>query len=66
MGAQKNRLIETVLLSTHNGSFEYPQHMFCLRNKKNNVQFHSPSYLEVYTLYSFIIEGELSKDSQVL
>ena len=51
LGAQKNRLIETVLLSTHNlcfileirklifllptlkpvvGSYEYPQHMFCI------------------------------------
>ena len=29
-GAQKNRLIETVLLST------YSQHMFWLSNKKNN------------------------------
>ena len=29
LGAQKNRLIEAVL-------FEYPQHMFWLRNKKNN------------------------------
>ena len=28
MGAQKNRLIETVLLSTHN--------MFWMRNKENN------------------------------
>ena len=28
LGAQKNRLIETVLL------LEYPQHMFWLRNKK--------------------------------
>ena len=31
LGAQKNRLIETVL--------EYPQHMFRLRNKKNNFQY---------------------------
>ena len=30
LGAQKNRLIKTVLLSTHN--------MFWLRNKKNNFQ----------------------------
>ena len=36
LGAQKNRLIETVLLNTHN-IFEYPQHMFWLRNKKINV-----------------------------
>ena len=33
LGAQKNRLVETVLLSTDNiclqdDSFEYPQHMF--------------------------------------
>ena len=31
MGAQKNRLIETVLLSTHN--------MFCFRNKKVNFRY---------------------------
>ena len=31
LGAQKNHLIEMVLLS--DGSFEYPQHMFWLRNK---------------------------------
>ena len=30
LGAQKNRLIETVL-------FECPQHMFWLRNKKINI-----------------------------
>ena len=24
--------------SYRDGSFEYPQHMFCLRNKKNNFQ----------------------------
>ena len=24
--------------SLHNGSFEYPQHMFWMRNKKNNFQ----------------------------
>ena len=24
------------------GSFEYPQHMFWLRNKKNNFQIHTP------------------------
>ena len=30
LGAQKNQLIETVLLSS-----EYPQHTFWLRNKKN-------------------------------
>ena len=34
--AQKNRLIETVLLSTHNICFEYPKHMFWMRNKENN------------------------------
>ena len=35
MGAQKNCLNETVLLSTHNiSSSEYPQHMFWLRNEK--------------------------------
>ena len=34
MGVQKNRLIEMVL----------PQHMFWLRNKKNNFQLHA--YLE--------------------
>ena len=33
-GAQKNRLIDW------DGSFEYPQHMFWLRNKKNNFQLH--------------------------
>ena len=33
MGVQKKRLIETVLLSTHTTTYEYPQHMFRLRNK---------------------------------
>ena len=33
VGAQKNRLIGTVLLSTHN--------MFWLRNKKNNFPLHT-------------------------
>ena len=33
-GAQKNRLIETVLLSTHNICFR-------LRNKKNNFMVHT-------------------------
>ena len=23
------------------GPFEYPQHMFCLKNKKNNIQLHT-------------------------
>ena len=27
--------------SHRDGSFEYPQHMFWLRNKKNNFQLHS-------------------------
>ena len=36
MGAQKNRLIATVLY--RDVSFEYPQHMFWLRNKKNKFQ----------------------------
>ena len=36
LGAQKYRLIETVLLSTHNNL-----HMFWLRNKKNNFQLHT-------------------------
>ena len=27
--------------SDRDGSFEYPQHMFRLRNKKNNFQLHS-------------------------
>ena len=31
LGAQKNR----------DGSFEYPQHMFWLRNKKNNFPVHT-------------------------
>ena len=34
LGAQKNRLIETVL-------FEYPQHMFWLKNKKINFPLHT-------------------------
>ena len=40
LGAQKNRLIETILLSTQkelshwDSSFEYPQHKFWLKNKK--------------------------------
>ena len=33
LGAYKNRLVETVLLSTHN--------MFWLRNKKNNFLLHT-------------------------
>ena len=28
-------------LSHRDGSFEYPQHMFWLRNKKNNFQLHT-------------------------
>ena len=28
-------------LSHQDGSFEYPQHMFWLRNKKNNFQLHT-------------------------
>ena len=28
-------------LSYREGSFEYPQHMFQLRNKKNNFQLHT-------------------------
>ena len=28
-------------LSHQNGSFEYPQHMFWLRNKKNHFQLHT-------------------------
>ena len=27
--------------SHRDDSFEYPQHMFCLRNKKNNFQSHT-------------------------
>ena len=27
--------------SHRDGSFEYPQHMFWLRNKKNNIQLHT-------------------------
>ena len=33
LGAKKNRIIETVVLSTHQIFFE---NMFCLRNRKNN------------------------------
>ena len=44
LGAQKNRLIETFGCSKEpshrDGSFEYPQHMFWLRNKK--IIFSSP------------------------
>ena len=29
--------------SHRGGSFEYPQHMFCLRNKKNNFQLRTLS-----------------------
>ena len=38
LGAQKNRLIETV------NSFEYPQHMFSLRNKKIKFFVRTLSY----------------------
>ena len=41
MGAQKNRLVETVLLSTHN--------MFWLRNKELNF-----NYILLYRYYSVI------------
>ena len=37
LGAQKNRLIETEEPSHRDGSFEHPQHMFWLRNKKNQL-----------------------------
>ena len=38
MGASKNCLIETVFAQKNHwdGSFEYPQHMFWLRNKMIN------------------------------
>ena len=30
-----------IVLNTIDGSFEYPQHIFWLRNKKNNFQLHT-------------------------
>ena len=55
LGAQKTRLIETVLLSTHkwDGSFEHPQHMFWMRNKK------------VDSIYA-LLSGDLFKNYIVL
>ena len=32
------RKIVIIIISHRDGSFEYPQHMFWLRNKKNNFQ----------------------------
>ena len=46
LGAQKNRLVETALLSTHN--------MFWLRNKKNIFLLHTTEDLpERFTVYIY-------------
>ena len=34
--------------SHRDGSFEYPQHMFWLRNKKNNFQLRTLIWVPVY------------------
>ena len=34
-------VLKRTVSSTRDGSFEYPQHMFWLRNKKNNFQLHT-------------------------
>ena len=47
-GAQKNRLIETVI-------FEYPQHIFWLRNKNN-----------IYFCYKLLTKGLLFIEHQVV
>ena len=64
LGAQKNRLIETVLLSTHN--------MFWLRNKKNNflVELESTSILDIYFILDTFLRDtnqgkELNKQSDL-
>ena len=36
--------------SHRDGSFEYPQHMFWLRNKKNNFQIHTLIWGPVNTI----------------
>ena len=40
--------------SHYDGSFEYPQHMFGLRNKKNNCQLHArifgPAFGNIYCI----------------
>ena len=48
LGAQKNRLIETV-----HSSLKYPQHMFWLTNKKINLLI-THSYLEAYEFNLFL------------
>ena len=51
MGTQKNRLNETVLLSTH-GSFEHPEHLLKLMGKRVftilNLKFHNHSFLNTH------------------
>ena len=55
LGAQTNRLIKTVFLSTAQTnrliktvSFEYPQHIIWMRNKENSFS-NTHSYLEAWT-----------------
>ena len=51
MGAQKNRRI-------YDGSLEYPQHMFWLRNKKKNkFQLHTRIWGLVYINHSLWIDN---------
>ena len=73
LDAQKNHLIETLLLSTHNicfnicfgcskeqyhsdGSFEYQQHMFWLRNNEIKI------FVTHSKLKSFKIEKSIPQD----
>ena len=59
LGAQENRLIEMVLLSTHN--------MFCFRNRKNNLQIHTLIWGLIYNkiflflFYCFITQQTTPK-----
>ena len=58
-------------LSHGNGSFEYPQHMFCLRNNKFNIQFHTLEACNTFKLYvydkqtSYIDDLEFANINQI-
>ena len=56
-------------LSHWDGSFEYPEHMFWLRNKKNNFLLHTliwgPAHMYIY-LYSLQIYDSISDSFTIL